>query len=93
MVETSKIVCLVMLIPAKLDIPEMMDVAYPKLDESNRINSSGGEHPWPVVIGAMIPATTVKVEIFTACVNQVIGDTYSDIHIKSRRIYKLRGFL
>jgi len=89
-VETPIVMLPVVFIPSELRVPEMPNLPNPESQEDRRIDSPRGKHPRAVVIGPMIPAPTVKVEVFIPRIDQVIRNPHGNIHVEVGRIDELR---
>jgi hypothetical protein len=89
-VESSSVMGSIVLISSELHITEMPYLADSIPEQYGREYTPGSKYPRAVVVWAMVPTPSVKVEVAIPGIKQVVRHSNCNIHAEFRRIDELR---
>jgi hypothetical protein len=92
-VESSIIMCSVVLKSSELNISEMPNPVNSEPEKNRGPKSPGSENPRAIVIRPTKPVPAEKIEIISPRVNQVVRNPDCNVHPECRRIDELRRFI
>ena len=92
-VESSIIMCSVVLKSSELNISEMPNPVNSEPEKNRGPKSPGSENPRGIVIRPTKPVPAEKIEIISPRVNQVVRNPDCNVHPECRRIDELRRFI